>query len=146
MTNPIIIPDANILVYAYDETSSRHESARRWWEYVLSEGQSVGIPEVVVLAFTRLLTHPQICENPLSIQQVRIVVEGWFELSHVRLLRLSGSSLARFYDLLEEAELGGNLCTDAWIALHALEQSGVVVTNDRDFARFAGVKCLNPFQ
>lgn len=146
MTHPILIPDANILVYAYDATSSRHEAARNWWEGVLSDGKSVGIPEVVVLAFTRLLTHPQICANPLSIQQVRTVVEGWFEFPHVRLLRLSASGLARFYDLLEEAELGGNLCTDAWIALHALEQSGVVVTNDRDFSRFAGVKCLNPFE
>ena len=28
----MIIPDINLLVYAYDSSSRRHKAAREWWE------------------------------------------------------------------------------------------------------------------
>jgi predicted nucleic acid-binding protein len=28
----MIVPDANMLIYAYDATSPRHKRARSWWE------------------------------------------------------------------------------------------------------------------
>lgn len=142
----MIIPDANLLIYAHDEKSVDHTAAKLWWSSVLSGSEPVGIPWVVVLAFTRLMSHPQICENPLSVEQVRGIALGWFELPQVRLIGVGEASLGRFYDLLEEAGSGGNLSTDALIALHALEHSGTVFSNDRDFGRFAGVRRVNPLK
>ncbi len=140
----MIIPDANLLIYAHDERAPNHESANVWWRGVLSGHEPIGIPWVVVLAFTRLMTHPQICENPLSVEQARTITLGWMEYPHVRLISLGEGALGRFYDLLEEAGVGGNLSTDALIALHALEHSATVYSNDRDFDRFAGVRRVNP--
>jgi predicted nucleic acid-binding protein len=99
---------------------------------------------VVVLAVTRLLTHPNVCENPLAPAQVRSIVEHWVSFPHVRIIHLSENALGRFFDLLEEAGTGGYLTTDALIALHALEHSATIASNDRDFDRFAGVKRINP--
>lgn len=140
----MIIPDANVLIYAHDEASPWHHKARAWWEAALSGVVPVGLPWVVVLAVTRLLTHPSICENPLSSAQVRGIIEYWVSFPHVRLIHLSENALGRFFDLLEEAGTGGNLSTDAMIALHGLEHSATIVSNDRDFDRFAGVKRINP--
>jgi toxin-antitoxin system PIN domain toxin len=140
----MIIPDANILIYAHDEASPWHGKAREWREAALSGSEPVGLPWVVILAVTRLLTHPSICENPLSPAQVRGIVEEWVSFPHVRLIHLSENALDRFFDLLEEAGTGGNLSTDALIALHALEHSATIASNDRDFDRFAGVRRVNP--
>jgi toxin-antitoxin system PIN domain toxin len=140
----MIIPDANLLIYAHDEASPGHAKARSWWEAVLSGRDPVGIAWVVVLAVTRLLTHPSVCENPLSPAQVRRIVEHWLSFPHVRMVHLSENALGRFFDLLEEAGTGGNLSTDALIALHALEHSATIASNDRDFDRFSGVKRINP--
>ena len=140
----MIVPDANLLIYAHDETSPWHDRAREWWEGALSGDEPVGLAWVVVMAVTRLLTHPTICENPLSPVQVRRIVGDWLSFPHVRLIHLSENALTRFFDLLEEAGMGGNLSTDALIALHALEHSATIVSNDRDFDRFAGVKRVNP--
>ena len=140
----MIIPDANLLIYAHDEASPWHDKARAWWEAALSGTNPVGLPWVVVLAVTRLLTHPNICEHPLSPAQVRCIVEHWVSLPHVRIIHLSENALGRFFDLLEEAGMGGNLSTDALIALHALEHSATIASNDRDFDRFAGIKRINP--
>lgn len=142
----MIVPDVNLLVYAYDETSPDHGKARRWWEQVLSGSEPVGLPWVVVLAFTRLLTHPQICANPVSVDEVRRAVTGWVDLPHVRIIQLSNRALDLFFDLLEEAGMGGNLTTDALIALHAREHSATVCSNDRDFDRFPGIRWINPLK
>lgn len=140
----MIVPDANLLIYAYDTTSSHHGKARVWWEERLSGDVPVGIPWVVVLAFTRLLTHPSVCAAPLTVQQVKKHVSLWFDQPQVRLLAPTQETFSFFFDFLEATELGGNLSTDALIAAHAFENRAVIHTNDRDFDRFSRIKWTNP--
>ncbi|MFZ4777486.1 MAG: TA system VapC family ribonuclease toxin [Terrimicrobiaceae bacterium] len=140
----MIVPDANLLIYAYDTTSAHHAKARTWWEERLSGDAPIGIPWVVVLAFTRLLTHPSVCAAPLTVRQVRKQVRLWLDQPHVRLMAPTQETLSLFFEFLEAAELGGNLSTDALIAAHAFENGAVIHTNDRDFDRFPRVKWTNP--
>ena len=142
----MIVPDANLLVRAYDEFCPEHLKARRWWEEALSGSEPIGLPWVVILAFTRLVTHPQICENPVAVAEVRRVVTGWTARPHLRIIQLSHDALGTFFDLLDEAGMGGNLSTDALIALHAREHSATIYSNDRDFDRFPGIKWVNPLR
>ena len=142
----MIIPDANLLIYAHDASCPQHGKARDWWQGALSGPETIGIPWVVVLAFTRLITHPQICTNPLAVGDVQAIVEGWIESSNVRIIQVSERALPAFFALLEDAGMGGNLCTDALIALHAREHSAVVYSTDRDFDRFRGLRWVNPLQ
>jgi hypothetical protein len=46
--------------------------------------------------------------------------------------------------LLARAGTAGNLVNDAHLAALALEYGATVVTFDRDFARFEGVRVLRP--
>ncbi len=140
----MIIPDANLLIYAHDERSAFHAKALPWWREALGAAEPVGIPWIVLLAFTRLMTHPQVCENPLAVSEAAEIVLGWLDFPHVRLLQLSEQAPARFFEVLEHAGSGGNLTTDALIALHAMEYSATVCSNDRDFDRFPGIRRVNP--
>lgn len=140
----MIIPDANLLIYAHDEKSHYHSKAKRWWEGSLSGPEVIGLPWVVLLAFVRLVTHTQICANPLSVEQVRSVVDQWKKSENLRLIQLSNTALDTYFDLLSDAGLGGNLSMDAVIALHAREYSGTIYSNDRDFDRFSGIRWVNP--
>jgi toxin-antitoxin system PIN domain toxin len=140
----MIVPDANILIYAHDSSVPQHARARAWWEKVLNRREPIGLPWVVVLAFTRLMTSLQICANPLTTGQVREIVLLWLSCPHVRLLQVSEQGLERLFDLLEEAGSGGRLSTDALIAVTALEHSATVYSNDRDFDRFGGVRRIDP--
>jgi uncharacterized protein len=140
----MIVPDVNVLIYAYDRTSNAHRIARRWWESALSGSESVGIPWVVILAFVRLMTHPILSENPMSIIQARQAVESWFEVDHVRLLTPGTATFECFFDLLEQAGTGGNLCTDAIITALAIEHGGQIYSTDRDFSRFPKIRWQNP--
>jgi predicted nucleic acid-binding protein len=110
----------------------------------LSGDEPVGIPVVVLLAFVRLMTHPTLCEKPMTVAQVRARVDAWLAVDGVRLLFPSPATINQMLRLLEHAGLGGNLTSDALIAAHALELGGRVTSNDADFARFPGVVCENP--
>jgi len=140
----MIVPDVNLLIYAYDKNAPDHSKARTWWEETLSGSEVVGIPWIVVLAFVRLMTHPTLSTNPMTIQQSREAVLSWCEIKHVRLLSPSPSTIELFFRLLAQAETGGNLSTDAMIAALASEYGGCVYSNDRDFSRFGEIVWRNP--
>jgi hypothetical protein len=140
----ILVPDVNLLVYAYDSRSPWHDRARNWWETSLSDGSAVGIPWVVVLAFTRLMTHPTLSENPMTVEEVHERIDEWLALPQTLLLVPREGTLGHMFDLLGSVGAGGNLSTDALIAAHALEHGGVVCSNDHDFGRFKGVRWINP--
>jgi toxin-antitoxin system PIN domain toxin len=142
----VIVPDANLLIYAYDTTSPSHLAARRWWEGVLSGREPVGLPWIVVLAFVRLITHPTLSEHPFTVRQAEAAVRQWLDCDHVQLLVPRETTFARFFSLLDEAGLGGNLATDALIAAHAEDYGGTVYSTDRDFDRFEGGRWLNPLE
>lgn len=142
----MIVPDINLLIYAYDSTAPSHRKARGWWESALSGHEPVGIPWIAVLGFVRLMTHPTLNENPMTVAQARSRVEEWLRCDHVRLLSPESTTLARFFDLLEAAGTAGNLCTDALIAATAEEHSGQVYSNDAGFGRFPGIAWQNPLE
>ena len=140
----MIIPDVNLLIYAHDSSAPYHTPARKWWEAALSGNEPVGIPVVVLLAFVRLMTHPTLSENPMSVTQAKECVESWLEQPNCRALPVGERTIALFLQLIADLGQGGNLCTDAMIAASAKEYDGSAHTNDRDFARFADVRWLNP--
>lgn len=142
----MIIPDVNILVYAYDSTSRWHGRAREWWQRTLVGSESVGIPAVVIMAFIRLMTHTSLCGNPMAVSRARAIVSSWVAVDGVRVLAPTWETLSLMMELLEETGVGGSLSTDALIAAHALEQRASVCSNDADFKRFPGVKLHNPLK
>jgi len=111
----MIIPDANVLIYAHDQTAVAHRSARRRWEATLSGSEPVGIPWVVALAFVRLMTHPTLSENPMTIEQARGCVEGW----------LSGSALE------ESASRVVETFARIWVATRELAWRLPLIIKDR---------------
>ena len=140
----MIIPDANLLVYAYDSRSPFHKKSSSWWSGTLSGSEPVGVPWIVLLAFTRLMTHPQICMNPLSSEDIRNLTDQWWDCPQLRLIQPSEKGVSVFFDLLRDAGMGGNLSTDALIAVCAREHSATIYSNDHDFNRFPGIRWVNP--
>lgn len=62
----MIIPDINLLVYAYDNGAAQHDDARRWWEELLSGEEEVGLPWIVSTGFVRLMSNPRAVSIALS--------------------------------------------------------------------------------
>ena len=139
----MIIPDANLILYAYDEESPWNSDALAWWESLLSGDEEVGLCSVVVFAFVRIATHAKVFDKPLRIGETVEIVRSWLDAVPVRLIESSAEDCLCAIQLLEQAGVGGNLTTDAQIAALALRLKATIHTADTDFARF-GVRWKNP--
>ncbi|UYM04004.1 type II toxin-antitoxin system VapC family toxin [Solicola gregarius] len=138
------VVDANVLLYAVDETSARHEQANRWLSRTLKETETIGFCWIVLIAFVRLSTHPSIQTNPLSPATAIDIVDGWLARPPAVALEPAPNHLAALRPLLESTGTGGNLVNDAHIAAIAREHGATVVTYDNDFGRFDGVRWEQP--
>jgi toxin-antitoxin system PIN domain toxin len=141
----VILPDANVLLYAIDETSPRHAVAKRWLEAALTGPETVGLAWSVLMAVVRLTTRPAIFERPLSVQEAFELVDGWLRQPPVVTVEPTQRHLAILRGLLEPLGTAGNLVPDAHLAALAIEHGGRVVSADHDFGRFPGLRWLDPF-
>ena len=140
----MIVPDLNLLVYAYNDGAPQHAPARRWWEDLLNGTELVGIPWVVTTGFVRLVTQRGLLSRPMTLEQSLDYLQVWFSFPHVAPLNPGVEHLTLYRSALAAARVGGNLATDAHIAALAIEYQAEVHSNDADFARFPGLRWRNP--
>jgi uncharacterized protein len=140
----MIIPDLNLLVYAYDSTSAHHRAARAWWEKAVNGSEPVGLPRVVIFGFVRLVTSGRVFASPMTVDEAVSHLRAWMARPHVLEVEGGPDHLRKVLDLIRRAGTAGNLVTDAQIAAIAIEQGAVICTNDSDFRRFPDAKTLNP--
>ena len=142
----MIIPDLNLLIYAYDETSPHHARAAKWWTSCLSGTAPVGIAWLVALGFVRIWTNSRVFANPMSVDTAAAHVESWLARRVVRVVQPGPRHAGLLFGFLREVGKGGNLTTDAHLAALAVEAGAVIHTADTDFLRFSGVKWTNPLK
>lgn len=140
----MIIPDANLLLYAYDGSSPFHERASGWWEDCLSGLEPVGLCAVVLFAFLRISTNRIAFAEPMTVAEAASHVRSWLERSITDFLVTQESDILRALNSLKAAGSAGNLTTDAQIAAIAFRYRATVHTADTDFGRFPGVRWKNP--
>lgn len=140
----MILPDINLLIYAHNTLDPNHEAARRWWDERLAGPEGVGLAWIVLLGFIRLSTHPRVFITPFQPEEALERVTEWLSLPHVAIIHPQDSHLDHFGKLISQAGVAGNLTTDAHLAALAIEHDLVLCTTDADFARFPGLKWMNP--
>jgi len=140
----MIIPDVNLLLYAEIAAHPLHSRARDWWEETLNGERAVGLPPVCIFGFIRISTNRRVFRDPLTTKDAVGRVERWLEQEVTTFLVPGSRHLPLAFGLLERLGTGANLTTDVQIAAHALEQQAEVYSNDRDFARFEGLRWVNP--
>lgn len=142
----MILPDVNLLLYALDSESPRHEAARTWLEKVLSGTESVVFAWVVLLAFVRLATQARVFAHPLPVEDALDVVDGWLAQPPAAVVHPSDRHPANLRALLTAAGAAGNLTNDAHLAALAIEHGATLCSSDADFSRFAGLRWHDPLR
>ncbi|HEV2101646.1 MAG TPA: TA system VapC family ribonuclease toxin [Candidatus Acidoferrum sp.] len=142
----MIVLDANLLLYAYDSHSDKHEQARKWVEQAFSEEAVVGLPWQTIAAFIRIVTNPRIPGRRFSLEEAVQVVDEWMDLPNVKLLAPGDQHWNIFRKLLIAGQARGPLAADAQLAALTMEYGGVLHTTDLDFGRFAGLRWMNPVE
>lgn len=138
------MPDANVLLYALDDTSIRHASAKAWLDQSLSGAEEVGFAWVVLLAVLRLTTKKTVFARPLKAAEAFDIIDGWLEQPCATIMHPTVRHAGLLRGLLTAAGTAGNLTTDAHLAALSIEYGAAVATYDSDFGRFPGVLTVDP--
>ncbi len=138
--------DANVLLYASDETSERRQRARHLLDDVAAGDEIVYLFWPVLLAYVRIATHPTIFEAPLALADALANVEGLLGLPHVQTAGEGKRFWRSYRRVATDADARGNLVPDAHLVT-LMEENGVrsIWTHDRDFRRFPGIQVRDPF-
>lgn len=138
------VVDANILLYAVNPAAPLHERARTWLDAGLAGGETVGFAWAVVLTFLRAATNPVVFPRPLDVGEAAGVVELWLAQPAAVVVEPTPRHLSLLRGLLGDTGTAANLVNDAHLAALALEHGAEIVSFDRDFQRFPGVRSSLP--
>ncbi len=140
----MILPDINVLLYAYNPHAPQHGAASRWWESVMNGDELIGLPNEISLGFVRIATNSRLGTAVVPLDRARQVVETWLALPNVRVLTPPADHFTKVMALITRAMGSGPLISDAVLASYAIENRAVLHTNDADFSRFPTLNWRNP--
>ncbi len=140
----MILPDLNVLIFAYDEASSRHERSRLWLEAAINGDEPIALAWSVILGFLRLTTRPGALRIPLETEKAVEVVHYWLTFTSVSAIVPGERHWQILRSLLAATGVAGNLTNDAHLAALAIENGASVASFDYDFQRFPGVRLVVP--
>lgn len=140
----MILPDLNLLLYAYNPFASEHKRAHQWWQTVLGGGEIIGLPHEIPLGFVRIATHARMGSATVPLEAARRTVQRWLSHHLVRVLIPKEDHILKVLDLMNRSRVAGAIVSDASLAVYAIEHRATLCTNDTDFSRFPGLDWRNP--
>jgi toxin-antitoxin system PIN domain toxin len=136
----MILPDVNVLLYAFRRDSERHADYRNWLESAINAEMAYGMSHQVLAGVIRVATHPRIFQRPSRLDEVMAFASILIEQPNCQIVQPGPRHWRIFRDLCRGASVSGNLVQDAWFAALAIEAGCEWITADRDFARFEGLQ------
>jgi hypothetical protein len=140
----VILIDANVLIYAHVCSFAQHERMRDWFDRQLNGTVPVGLLWASALAFLRLVTNPRVFERPEPIMDTWRQILAWLSCETVWIPQPTERHGEVLGHLLAMPGVHANLVPDAHLAALAIEHGLVLYSTDGDFARFHGLRWLNP--
>lgn len=138
--------DTTILVYAEISGSSQHAPARDLLTNLAEGALPWAIPWLCVYEFLRIVTHPRVFHPPVPLATALADTRRMLASPSLVLLHETSRHVEIMQRVTTQAGAVGNLIHDAHIAALCLEHGvTTLLTGDRDFSRFAGLRVLNPF-
>jgi toxin-antitoxin system PIN domain toxin len=141
----LIAVDSNILVYAHRRDSAFHRPAAAC---VTTRAESLlpwAIPWPCIHDFLGVVSHPRIYSPPTPLPVALEQLEAWLAAPGLVFLNEAPGYWSVLREVLEQSQATGPRVHDARIAALCLHHGVTELwTTDRDFARFRGLKVVNP--
>ncbi len=142
----MILPDVNVLVYAFRREAVDHDRYANWLSFALARSE-LALVETVLLGMIRIVTSPRIMADPAPTPLAMKFVDALLAGPRVRQLAPTAATWERLRIIAARDEQArGPLVPDAWLAALALSHGCRLATADRGFARFEGLDWFIPVE
>jgi uncharacterized protein len=140
----VILVDANLLIFAATKCPEQAK-ARTWLDGEITTNTRIGLPWSSLTGFLRIVTNVRLYGSSVAgLDEAWTQVEAWLDCPNVWIPSPTERHPAVLKQMLKAARGGGNLVPDAGLAALAVEHGLLLCSADNDFARFPGLRWLNP--
>ena len=140
----MVIADVNILLSAYREDDPTQPQMYRWLTSRLHGPEVFGLSELVLSALVRISTNRKVFIGPATPEEALDFCAALRSGPAVTIVAPGRRHWEIFADLVRTTHATANLVPDAYLAALALENGATFVTRDRGFARFPGLRTMDP--
>jgi len=140
----MILPDVNVLIYAFRPDDPQHAVCRAWLNGVVAGDARFGMSPLALGALVRVTTNTRTYKTPSPIEEAFGFCDDLLMQPHCQVVEPGERHWDIFKRLCVDTNIRGPCVTDAWFAALAIEWGCEWITLDRDYARFPGLKWAMP--
>lgn len=140
------VVDVNVLIYAHRVEAPAHAASLAWLTRARRDDRHLALADIVMAGFLRVVTNRRAFREPTPLDTALRFIDSLLAGPSARRLSPGERHWDLFGDLCRRTSAAGNLVTDAYIAALAIEHGATLVTADRDFLRFPGLRLENPLE
>lgn len=141
----MLLPDVNVLVYAHRPSESDIASRVRDWLWHRTErGERLGLSTSVLASVIHIVTHPRILGTPSSPREALRFTQALVDDPQTTVVVPSSRHWPIFREFVDDLRLRGNDVPDGYLAALAIDHGADLVTTDRGFRRFPGLRIVDP--
>jgi toxin-antitoxin system PIN domain toxin len=140
----VILPDVNVLIYAFRRDSGRHAACKPWLDAIVEGDAQFGVSPMVLSAVVRITTNARVFRQPSSLGEAFAFCGNLLAQPHCERVTPGERHWEIFERLAREAAIRGPRVTDAWFAALAIERGCTWITYDRDYTHFRGLDWREP--
>lgn len=136
--------DVNVVVAVHRDDHPNHKQVEPWFAQMLADDQPFWVPDTVWSSFVRIATNRRIFIVPTPVEAAFSFVRSVRDQPNHVDLTPTPRHLELFENLCRDSDAAGDLAPDAYLAALALEHDCELISLDRDFARFDGLRWRRP--
>ena len=137
----MIAVDTNVLVYAHRQDSPLHDAAKAQLSQLAQAQAPWAIAWPCLHEFFAIATHPRIYSPPTTPSRASAQVRAWLDSPSLIVIGETPLHWDRLESLVAHGSVVGPAIHDARIAAICIDQGITeILTQDRDFERFAGLR------
>ena len=140
----MILPGVNVLVYAARDEAPECARYRAWLEGALAGPEPVALVAPVLAGFLRVVTNPRVFTRPSSLDDALAFGEAVLASPACVAPALSQRLAGVLAEVCRRAGATADRVPHAYLAAIALDLDAELVTADRGFARYEGLRWRHP--
>lgn len=140
----MILADVNVLVYAHRKDLPEYDRFSAWLHEEMGSGRGYAVSDSSLTGFLRVVTNGRVFSDPTPLEVALRFVDALRDPPSAIHLSPGARHWSLFADLCTAIGARGNDIPDAYLAALAIESGSELVTADRGFGRFPGLRWSCP--
>lgn len=137
----MMLLDTNILIYAHRPDAQRHAEFRDWVQTLIDSPQPYAVSDFALTGMIRIVTNPRIYRlDPTPMELALAYADEVRNQPHANVVGPGGRYWGIFTELAAKTGLFGDDVPDLHLAALAIENGCEIVSEDRGFSRFPGLR------